>query len=198
MGSSYLDGNELRTRALNWSDSLAARTQEAVRIGTLHDSQVLIVHHVFRPDDTSSDPRCRLAAAGARDGVGQGAVAHHPIRHGSRATADDSRRSPTRPSPIPPALDRECTRVRVQGWSTEIGELFPQQVSIAAPIMDRQGIAVGAIAIFGGPSVCSPLVSRGVISCGTCATQPARCHASSGRSPGRDRATSIDRTRSSP
>jgi DNA-binding IclR family transcriptional regulator len=26
MGSSYLDGNELRTRALNWSDSLAART----------------------------------------------------------------------------------------------------------------------------------------------------------------------------
>ena len=42
MGSSYLDGNELRTRALNWSDSLAARTQEAVRIGTLHEGQVLI------------------------------------------------------------------------------------------------------------------------------------------------------------
>ena len=37
MGSSYLDGNELRTRALNWSDSLAARSREAVRIGTLHD-----------------------------------------------------------------------------------------------------------------------------------------------------------------
>src|SRR6266498_2730311 len=35
MGSSYLDGNELRTRALNWSDSLAARTHESVRIGTL-------------------------------------------------------------------------------------------------------------------------------------------------------------------
>src|SRR5580698_924911 len=52
MGSSYLDGNELRTRALNWSDSLATRTREAVRIGTLHDLQVLIVHHVFRPDDT--------------------------------------------------------------------------------------------------------------------------------------------------
>ena len=27
MGSSYLDGNELRTRALNWSDSLATRTR---------------------------------------------------------------------------------------------------------------------------------------------------------------------------
>ena len=26
MGSSYLDGNELRARALNWSDALAARS----------------------------------------------------------------------------------------------------------------------------------------------------------------------------
>src|ERR1700748_3170693 len=53
MGSSYLDGNELRTRALNWSDSLAARTHESVRIGTLHEGQGLIVHHVFRPRDAS-------------------------------------------------------------------------------------------------------------------------------------------------
>src|SRR5512132_1386524 len=52
MGSSYLDGNELRTRALNWSDALAARSHESVRIGTLHESQVLVVHHVFRPDDS--------------------------------------------------------------------------------------------------------------------------------------------------
>ena len=27
MGSSYLDGNELRTRALNWSDALASRSR---------------------------------------------------------------------------------------------------------------------------------------------------------------------------
>ena len=52
LGSSYLDGNELRTRALNWANSLAARSNEAVRIGTLHDARVLVVHHVFRPDDS--------------------------------------------------------------------------------------------------------------------------------------------------
>src|ERR1039458_9838320 len=51
-GSTYLDGNELRSRALNWADSLAARSNEAVRIGTLHDGRVLVVHHVFRPDDS--------------------------------------------------------------------------------------------------------------------------------------------------
>jgi DNA-binding IclR family transcriptional regulator len=38
-GSTYLDGNELRTRTLNWSDAPAARTGEAVRIDTLHDRQ---------------------------------------------------------------------------------------------------------------------------------------------------------------
>ena len=52
MGSSYLDGNELRTRALNWADALATQSGESVRIGTLHENQVLIVHHVFRPDDS--------------------------------------------------------------------------------------------------------------------------------------------------
>ena len=52
IGSSYLDANELRTRALNWADALATQSGESVRIGTLHEKQVLIVHHVFRPDDS--------------------------------------------------------------------------------------------------------------------------------------------------
>ena len=52
LGTSYLDVNELRSRAINWADPLAARSGEAVRLGTLLERQVLIVHHVFRPDDT--------------------------------------------------------------------------------------------------------------------------------------------------
>src|SRR5690606_10936700 len=52
LGTSYLDVNELRSRAINWADALASRSGEAVRIGTLLDGRVLVVHHVFRPDDT--------------------------------------------------------------------------------------------------------------------------------------------------
>lgn len=52
MGSSYLDGNELRARALNWADWLAAHGNESVRLGILHEGQVLLVHHVFRPDNS--------------------------------------------------------------------------------------------------------------------------------------------------
>ena len=41
LGNSYLDVSELRGRALVWADTLAARSDEAVRVGTLHDGGVL-------------------------------------------------------------------------------------------------------------------------------------------------------------
>ena len=84
MGSSYLDGNELRTRALNWSDSLAARSGESVRIGTLHEGKVLVVHHVFRPDDSRQALEVGALAAGARDRDGQGAAGAEPLRGDAR------------------------------------------------------------------------------------------------------------------
>ena len=52
LGTSYLDVNELRSRAINWADALASRSGEAVRIGTLLEGRALVVHHVFRPDDS--------------------------------------------------------------------------------------------------------------------------------------------------
>lgn len=52
LGTSYLDNNELRSRAINWADALAARTGASVRIGAAADGNVVVVHHVFRPDNT--------------------------------------------------------------------------------------------------------------------------------------------------
>ena len=150
MGSSYLDGNELRTRALNWSDSLASRTQEAVRIGTLHEGQVLIVHHVFRPDDTLQTLDVGSLLPAHASAVGKVLLAHHPyiadevtdrgLTRFTEQTIVDAER-----------LQRELARVRERGWASDIGELTSAQVSIAAPIMDRSGLAVGAMGIFGPP-----------------------------------------------
>src|ERR671939_1793663 len=50
LGNSYLDLNELRSRSLAWSELLASRVGEAVRVGVPHTGGVLVVHHVFRPD----------------------------------------------------------------------------------------------------------------------------------------------------
>jgi DNA-binding IclR family transcriptional regulator len=150
MGSSYLDGNELRTRALNWSDSLAARTHESVRIGTLHEGQVLIVHHVFRPDDSLQTLDVGALLPAHASALGKILLADHPyaagelIREGLEAFT---------PATItePEALERELERVRKRGWAADIGELVNGEVSCAAPILDRRGVTVGAMGVSGPP-----------------------------------------------
>jgi DNA-binding IclR family transcriptional regulator len=150
MGSSYLDGNELRTRALNWSDSLASRTQEAVRIGTLHNTRVLIVHHVFRPDDTLQTLDVGSLLPAHSSALGKVLLADHPyvadevITAGLDAYTDSTLTDPKR-------LRRELTQVRERGWAVDAGETRPSQVSLAAPISDRTGRTVGAMGIFGPP-----------------------------------------------
>jgi DNA-binding IclR family transcriptional regulator len=150
MGSSYLDGNELRTRALNWSDSLATRSKEAVRIGILHENQVLVVHHVFRPDDSLQTLEVGALLPAHATAVGKVLLAHHSYlatelcRHGLHAYTDATITDPER-------LERELVRIRSQGWAADIGELVPGQVAYAAPIVDRLGTTVGAMGIFGPP-----------------------------------------------
>ena len=50
LGNAFLEGHELRARSMLWADSLADRTEQAVRVGIPMGSSILIVHHVFRPD----------------------------------------------------------------------------------------------------------------------------------------------------
>jgi DNA-binding IclR family transcriptional regulator len=150
MGSSYLDGNELRTRALNWSDSLAARSHEAVRIGTLHDDQVLIVHHVFRPDDSLQSLDVGSLLPAHATALGKVLLAQHAhvgadvARDGMVAFTDKTITDAQR-------LERELEEVRAQGWAADVGELHPSQASLAAPIIDRRGLTAGSMGIFGPP-----------------------------------------------
>src|SRR5438309_88187 len=50
LGWARLDLNELRSKALNWTDALAARTSESARVAAFAEGQALIAHHVFRAD----------------------------------------------------------------------------------------------------------------------------------------------------
>jgi DNA-binding IclR family transcriptional regulator len=148
MGSSYLDGNELRTRALNWADGLATRSGESVRIGTLHESQVLIVHHVFRPDDSRQALEVGSLMPAHATALGKALLAHHGYIAGelagkslagyTAATVTDAHR-----------FRQELERISEQGWASEVGELFHGGASIAAPVEDRRRVTVGAIGIAG-------------------------------------------------
>ncbi len=150
MGSSYLDGNELRTRALNWSDALAARTRESVRIGTLHEGQVLIVHHVFRPDDSLQTLDVGALLPAHATGLGKVLLAHHPYVARELAREGLAAFTPATITDLE-RLERELARVRERGWAADIGELASGKVSIAAAINDRRGATVGAMGVTGPP-----------------------------------------------
>lgn len=146
IGSSYLDGNELRTRALNWSDSLAARSMESVRIGTLHEGQVLVVHHVFRPDNSRQVLEVGALLPAHASALGKVLLANDPVGH-----VDDEPLKAFTSSTITgfDQLSDALEQVRQRGWAFEAEELVEGEVSLAAPIRDRRAVTVGAIGISG-------------------------------------------------
>ena len=148
MGSSYLDGNELRTRALNWADSLAARANESVRIGTLHGGRALVVHHVFRPDNSRQALEVGALLPGHASALGKVLLAHNPYAT-EELIAEGLAAFTPRTVTEPDALRSELDDVRARGWASDVEELVEGEVSLAAPIQDRRGVTVGAIGISG-------------------------------------------------
>ncbi|MGK5637448.1 IclR family transcriptional regulator [Streptomyces sp. URMC 126] len=49
-GPARRDCNDIRAAAMNWADTLAARTGTSVRLAVAHPEGAQLIHHVFRPD----------------------------------------------------------------------------------------------------------------------------------------------------
>jgi len=146
LGTSYLDINELRSRSINWADPLAARSGEAVRIGTVLDGQVLVVHHVFRPDDTFQTLDVGSLLPMHATALGKALLAY---RAAGAVPGRDLDQFTRRTIVAPRALAAELRQVRQAGWSASIEELTPGEAAVAAPIRGHGGLVVGAIGIFG-------------------------------------------------
>jgi DNA-binding IclR family transcriptional regulator len=149
LGSSYLDENELRARALNWSDWLAARTNETVRLGTLHDGQVLVVHHVFRPDNSPQALEVGKLLPVHATALGKVLLANHPYLAAEVAAVGRLPRITDCTITDPTVLAAEIGRAGAQGWASDVNELINGEASCAAPIRDRRGIVIGAVGVSG-------------------------------------------------
>ncbi|GAA0527380.1 IclR family transcriptional regulator [Paractinoplanes ferrugineus] len=146
LGTSQLDVNELRSFAINWADPLAARTGEAVRVGTVLAGQVLVVHHVFRPDDTFQTLEVGAHLPLHASALGKVLLAYRaagavPAAHLDRFTR--------RTILAPRTLAAELQRVRGAGWAADVEEMTPGNAAIAAPIRAHGGLVVGAVGIDG-------------------------------------------------
>jgi len=147
LGNSYLDLNELRGRSLVHAERLATRADAAVRVGVMHGPSVIVVHHVFRPDAT-----LQILEVGAQlpvhaSALGKAILAFTP------AAVDD-----LAAEPLPKLTGRtlgerelraEFPAIRERGVARERDEAVLGESSVAGPIFDHLGHAVGAIGVVG-------------------------------------------------
>ena len=147
LGGARIDPNDLRSHAMNWADSLASRTGEAVRIAAFVSGHATIVHHVFRPDDTLQqlDVGSRIPVHATALGKALLAWGGFP---GGRPDEEFDRY--TQHTVVGPRdLSRRLVDVRRQGWSCDVEEYLPGEASIAAPLRGTVGRVVGSIGITG-------------------------------------------------
>ncbi|HEX9376915.1 MAG TPA: IclR family transcriptional regulator [Actinomycetota bacterium] len=149
LGNAYLDNHELRARSFRWAEGLAVRTQEAVRVGVLTGPTVLVVHHVFRPDNSvqilevgASIPwhACAVGkaiAANASPAVLE-AIESGPLQRLTGTTLITKR-----------ALDADLKKARAAGVAVDDQEAIVGEAGIAAAVFDHRGEAAGAIGVTG-------------------------------------------------
>lgn len=148
LAAGRLDTNVLRSYAMNWADTLAARSGESVRIGALRGDSVVIVHHVFRPDGSAQVLRIGSELPLHATALGKILLAYTPGLT-ERSTGGGPLAFTRRTITAPRALQTEIARVRGQGHADDNGEFSSERASVAAPIRDSGGRVVGALGLVG-------------------------------------------------
>jgi DNA-binding IclR family transcriptional regulator len=149
LGNSFLDNHELRARSLMWAGSLATRVGEAVRVGVMNGDTVLIVHHVFRPDNSLQILEVGASIPWHACALGKAVVAcTSPARRTALLGAGLSPltgRTMTEPSILRTALEG----IAAAGVAVEDQEAVVGEAEIAAPVFDHRGDPAGAIGVVG-------------------------------------------------
>jgi DNA-binding IclR family transcriptional regulator len=149
LSNRYLDLSDLRSRALVWSEALAGRTDEAVRVCAFHGDGMLVVHHVFRPDTSLQILEVGALLPLHATALGKAVLAFldDETRHDLVGTEPPRLTGQTLVTPA--SLDRDLDSVRERGYALEREEAVLGEAAVAAPIFDRHADAIGAIGVVG-------------------------------------------------
>lgn len=149
LGNAFLDNHELRARSLLWAESLASRVREAVRVGVLNGQRVLIVHHVFRPDDSVQILEVGASIPWHACALGKAIAAYVEEDRRKDLLNVDLARLTGKTIVDPDVLRRELDRVSRKGVAIEDQEAILGEAEIAATVFDHAGMPVGAIGVAG-------------------------------------------------
>src|SRR5256714_14874467 len=158
LSNRYLDLSELRSCPLAYSEALAGRADEAVRVGAFHGDGMLVVHHVFRPDTS-----LQILEVGSLLPLHATALGKAVLAYLDRDVRDDL--VGAKPAKLTgqtlvtaAALGRDLDAVRGRGYALEKEEAVLGEGGVAAPIFDRRSQALGAIGVVGPRD---PVLRRG-------------------------------------
>jgi len=149
LGNNYLDFNELRSRSLAWSELLATRVGEAVRVGVPHGDGVLVVHHVFRPDASLQVLEVGALLPLHATALGKALLAYGGEDWIEEVLAGELPKLTGHTHVAKAALRRELNGVRETGHAVEREEALLGEAGVAAPIFDRRPEAIGAVGVAG-------------------------------------------------
>jgi DNA-binding IclR family transcriptional regulator len=149
LSNRYLDLSELRSRSLAWSELLATRAGEAVRVGVPHSDGVLVVHHVFRPDATLQILEVGAVLPLHATALGKAVLAFFDEEVRNDLLHDELPKLTGQTLSTPAALARELYATRERGYALEKEEAVLGEAGVAAPIFDRNSEPVGAVGVAG-------------------------------------------------
>jgi DNA-binding IclR family transcriptional regulator len=149
LSNRYLDLSELRSRSLAWSELLATRAGEAVRVGALHGGGVLIVHHVFRPDTSLQILEVGEVLPLHATALGKAVLAFLGEAVAADLVSGGLPKLTGHTLATPAALRRELEATRERGYALEREEAVLGEAGVAAPIFDRRAEPIGAVGVAG-------------------------------------------------
>jgi DNA-binding IclR family transcriptional regulator len=147
LSSVYLDSLEFRSRTLKWSEELARRTGLAVRAGVLLLGDVIVVHHEPRPDGSRQMPEVGFVMPAHASALGKAILAFRPDETTHLLSMTRLRSMTGETIVDPQTLVDDLAKVSRTGVAAERDEAVLGESSLAAPIFDATGLAVGAVGV---------------------------------------------------
>ncbi|HXR42752.1 MAG TPA: IclR family transcriptional regulator [Acidothermaceae bacterium] len=149
LGNAYLAGSELRTRSMLRAAALARQVNEAVWVAVLAETDAMVVHHEFRPDDVVQILEVGATIPWHACALGQAIAANVDDETLRMLMSAPLRALTGRTHTTKAALTRVLTKVRADGYAVENQESNVGDAGIASAIIDRRGQAVGAVGVVG-------------------------------------------------
>ena len=148
LGWARLDLNELRSKALNWTDALAARTGESAKVAAFQGGHAVVAHHVFRADRSDQKLMTGTVIPLHASALGKVLLAFDP--GAARSIVGKDLPAYTFRTVVDRiALQRDLAVVRDQGWAAAVAESAADVTAVAAPIRDGGGYVVAAVGVEG-------------------------------------------------